>query len=150
MTKSRRKPIGSVAADKSPLPAPGQRGRKTELTVKKKKPFIEPLMVPGKVVNKGGRPAGYAEMMAYCREFGIEAVDVLVGILRDKNEAPQIRATVACALIDRGYGKPTQAHMVQIEEDPDPSSTKRNAVASVLEKIYADMRTIEGVVDESD
>lgn len=88
-------------------------------------------MVPGRPFAKGqsgnitGRPAGYAEVRAAAREKTQEALDVLVSALQATkpygkegihSEDWQARITAATAILDRGWGKPTQAVKVTQED----------------------------------
>lgn len=64
--------------------------------------------------NPTGRPAGHASMMAYARQFTYEAMDVIVGLLRDTNEESRVRLVAAQTLLERGWGKVPQAQ----QDDP--------------------------------
>jgi hypothetical protein len=62
--------------------------------------------VKGQSGNPGGRPKEDGEVKRLAREFGAEAVQRLADIMRGDN--PKVAVTAAVALLDRGYGKPTQ------------------------------------------
>jgi HEAT repeat protein len=68
---------------------------------------------PGQSGNPSGRPKENAELKAAARAHTEAALAVLVAALED--EDAKTRITAANALLDRGYGKPTQA----IGGDPD-------------------------------
>lgn len=58
-----------------------------------------------------GRPAGVVNkatesIKALAREYTAEALEALVGVLRD-SESDTARVSAANAILDRGYGKPS-------------------------------------------
>lgn len=62
----------------------------------------------GQSGNPGGKPKVAAEVKALAREYGAEAIDKLVALMRGaEDEKTQLNA--AESLLDRGYGRPTQA-----------------------------------------
>jgi hypothetical protein len=60
----------------------------------------------GKSGNPGGRPKGYADLTEAARRHSKDALRTLVNALNDEKLCVQ----AAVALLDRGYGKPAQAH----------------------------------------
>jgi hypothetical protein len=56
--------------------------------------------------NPAGRPPAAVDIAALAREHGPQCIDVLVELLNDPDK--KLRAVVACALLDRGYGRPRQ------------------------------------------
>jgi hypothetical protein len=74
----------------------------------------------GKSGNPGGRPKVLGEVQALAREYTAEAVETLRDIMRDKEAAPAARSYAANAILDRGYGKPSQTvNMTGIDKPPD-------------------------------
>ena len=69
---------------------------------------------PGQSGNPSGRPKENAAIKALAREHTEAAIAVLVGALSDENGRTRIAA--AEALLDRGYGKPSQAVAVTGED----------------------------------
>lgn len=63
---------------------------------------------PGQSGNPGGRPKIIAEVKELAREYTDAAVKALADIVQNKKAAPAARVAAAQALLDRGYGKPTQ------------------------------------------
>lgn len=66
----------------------------------------------GKSGNPGGRsprlgPNGES-LTELCRAITVEAVDTLKLLMLDKAGDPKDRITAAIALLDRGWGKPTE------------------------------------------
>jgi hypothetical protein len=66
--------------------------------------------VKGQSGNPGGRPKEDGEVKALARQFGPEAVLRLAELMRGDN--PKVAVSAANALLDRGYGKPTQTNEV--------------------------------------
>ena len=57
--------------------------------------------------NPGGRPKVLGEVQELARQKSPEAVNTLSNIMHDEKAPPAARVTVANALLDRGYGKPS-------------------------------------------
>ena len=51
-----------------------------------------------------------AEIRSLARAHTEKAINVLVGVMRQKKAPPAARVSAVNALLDRGWGKPTQAH----------------------------------------
>lgn len=62
----------------------------------------------GQSGNPGGRPKEAAEVKALAREHGAEAVAKLLQLMRSA-EREETQRAAAIDLLDRGYGRPTQA-----------------------------------------
>lgn len=62
----------------------------------------------GNTGNPKGRPKEIKELKALAREHTKLALDVLVEIAGDTTAQHGARVTAASAILDRGYGKPTQ------------------------------------------
>ncbi|MGE4658245.1 MAG: DUF5681 domain-containing protein, partial [Gammaproteobacteria bacterium] len=70
---------------------------------------------PGVSGNPGGRPKVLSEVRDLAREHTVTAIDTLVSIMCNE-KAPAAASTAAAqAILDRGYGKPSQA--MKIEEE---------------------------------
>ena len=61
---------------------------------------------PGQSGNPSGRPKVNAEIKELARSFGKEALEKMAALLESDDE--KVRLAAAQALLDRGYGKPTQ------------------------------------------
>jgi hypothetical protein len=72
----------------------------------KGKPRGRPF-APGQSGNPSGRPKDVLGIQRYAREFGPEAIDRLVELMR-KAQSESARGTASIAILDRGCGKPTQ------------------------------------------
>jgi len=59
---------------------------------------------PGRSGNPGGRPKAALDIQALARQHTPEAIQALVDALAN----PRERVSAAVALLDRGWGKPTQ------------------------------------------
>lgn len=62
----------------------------------------------GQSGNPGGRPKEMPEVRMKAREMTVEALGTLATIMRDDTAPPPARVTAAVAILDRGWGKPTQ------------------------------------------
>lgn len=63
---------------------------------------------PGKSGNPGGRPREVAEIRELARKHGPEAIKKLVALMYEA-DSDAVRVRAAEALLNRGYGMPTQA-----------------------------------------
>lgn len=63
---------------------------------------------PGQSGNPGGRPKAAHRVRDLARERTEDAIDVLVSIMRDEGAPAPARVSAASAILDRGYGKPSQ------------------------------------------
>jgi hypothetical protein len=62
----------------------------------------------GQSGNPGGRPRLRLDLRELARAKTHEAVETLVGVMRDPRAPPAARVSAAVALLDRGYGRPAQ------------------------------------------
>jgi hypothetical protein len=60
--------------------------------------------------NPGGRPRAALDVQALARAHTKAALQTLVDCLRD----PKHKLAAACALLDRGWGRPAQAILAQV------------------------------------
>ena len=72
---------------------------------------------PGQSGNPGGRPAGLSEIRALARNHTTEAIECLLKEMR-KGDTSHARIAAANALLDRGWGRPTQPLAGDAEEPP--------------------------------
>jgi hypothetical protein len=63
---------------------------------------------PGQSGNPGGRPKVIAELRDLARLHTLEAIETLVRVMRDRRASAAARVAAACAILDRGYGRPSQ------------------------------------------
>jgi uncharacterized protein DUF5681 len=66
--------------------------------------------------NPGGRPKTLAEVQELARQYGARAIEVLVDIAENENAPPSARIAACNAILDRGWGKPTQMLRAEIKE----------------------------------
>jgi|SRR6516164_4279037 len=62
----------------------------------------------GQSGNPKGRPAQLAEVRDAARAHTSEMIDILVSVARSKDAPDAARVAAASAVLDRGWGKPTQ------------------------------------------
>jgi hypothetical protein len=66
------------------------------------------LFQPGVSGNPSGRPKSDVTIKELARAHTEEAIKTLVDVLHDKRAPVSAKVHAACALLDRGWGKPTQ------------------------------------------
>ena len=64
--------------------------------------------LPGRSANPGGRPAGRGHVQALAAGHTEEAIAMLARLMR-AGASDDVRLRAAVALLDRAWGKPTQA-----------------------------------------
>jgi hypothetical protein len=65
----------------------------------------------GQSGNTNGRPKGAKnkltlELADIAQEYTLEALNVLVEVMRNKKTTPKVRIVAAAHILDRGWGKP--------------------------------------------
>ena len=81
--------------------------------------------------NPGGRPRVLADVQELARERSPEAINILAHVMRDEKAPPAARVAAANALLDRGYGKPTQP-ISQTLAKIDPSTMSDEELAAIV------------------
>ena len=64
---------------------------------------------PGESGNPGGRPKEVAEVKALAREHTVAAINKMVEIMNAPKSSGNTVLAAACAILDRGYGRPAQS-----------------------------------------
>ena len=64
---------------------------------------------PGQSGNPNGRPKVLTDVQNAARDYSTAAIETLARIMRNPKVPAVARISAACALLDRGYGKPSQA-----------------------------------------
>jgi hypothetical protein len=80
-----------------------------------RRPRGNPAWRKGVSGNPGGRPKGSAEVRELARSHTAAAIEALVSIVGNDDSPPAARVSAAQALLDRGWGKPTQ--MIASDEE---------------------------------
>src|SRR6187401_1428768 len=80
--------------------------------------------------NPGGRPKVLGDVQELARQKSPEAITTLANIMHDDKAPPAARVAAANALLDRGYGKPTQP-ISQTLAKVDPSSISDEELAAI-------------------
>ena len=81
--------------------------------------------------NPGGRPRVLADVQELARKRSPEAISTLVAIMNDEKALPAARVAAANAVLDRGYGKPTQP-ISQTLTKIDPSTMSDEELAAIV------------------
>jgi len=84
---------------------------------------------------------------ALSRQFTEEAVEEQVAIMRDKDVSAATRLACTIAILDRGWGRPTQAVSVHHEDDQDAGDTDEQEFIPVLAGIFEEIQLIEAAED---
>lgn len=80
----------------------------------------------------GPRPTGDMKRVRdHARQFTIEALDFLVGLMRDEGAAKVARIKAADSILDRGVGKPT-VRVGDDDENPIGSGAARAALRALI------------------
>lgn len=66
------------------------------------------MFKPGVSGNPAGRPRSDLTIKELARAHTEEAIQALVNVIRDRRAPASAKVNAACALLDRGYGKPAQ------------------------------------------
>ena len=72
----------------------------------------------GESGNPGGRPKEIGDLRQLARERTQTALSTLENVMTDPMAPAAARVSAACALLDRGYGRPAQTLAVDREETP--------------------------------
>ena len=80
--------------------------------------------------NPGGRPKVLGDVQQLARQKSPEAINTLSNIMHDEKAPPAARVAAANALLDRGYGKPTQP-ISQTVAKVDPSTITDEELAAI-------------------
>src|SRR5215475_12262961 len=80
--------------------------------------------------NPGGRPKVLGDVQELARQKSPEAINTLSNIMHDEKAPPAARVAAANALLDRGYGKPTQP-ISQTVAKADPSTISDEELAAI-------------------
>ncbi len=86
---------------------------------------------PGQSGNPGGRKKS-DEVRALAREFTAESIQTLADICRNPKATAPARVAAATALLDRGWGKPTQAVTVHKSPLEDLSADELQQIVAAL------------------
>ena len=81
--------------------------------------------------NPGGRPKVLGDVQELARERSPEAIKILANVMRDEKAPPAARVAAANALLDRGYGKPTQP-ISQTLTKIDPCTMSDEELAAIV------------------
>jgi HEAT repeat protein len=84
----------------------------------------------GQSGNPGGRPRVLADVQDLARQRSAEAIDTLTEIMHNEKAPPAARVAAAGALLDRGYGKPTQT-ISQTLAKVDPATMSDEELAAI-------------------
>ena len=85
----------------------------------------------GQSGNPGGRPKDKYGVKELAMQHGPDAIKTLNAIMNDGQAPPNARVSAACAILDRGYGKPDQHSTVDVNKHDATDWTRAELVAFV-------------------
>ena len=80
--------------------------------------------------NPGGRPKVLGDVQELARQKSPEGINTLSNVMNDEKAPPAARVAAANALLDRGYGKPTQP-ISQTLAKVDPSTISDEELVAI-------------------
>jgi len=89
----------------------------------------------------GSVPKGVARVRKLARSWTEEAIQTLADIMLDKKGSSKVRVDAACALLDRGYGKPRQP-LTGAEEGSPVSIQADGAIYDWLKRLEEHARSV--------
>ena len=85
---------------------------------------------PGQSGNPTGRPKAVYSVVALARQYTKPAFEILKKIASDETAPPSSRVAAAIAILDRGWGKPSQAISLRQEEGRQITDAELTAIAA--------------------
>lgn len=107
---------------------------------------IKPRWKPGQSGNPSGRPKVPVEVRDLARAHTTEAIAALARTLKDKRAPHAAKVAAANAILDRGYGKPTQPIEGSLTLFDKMTDAEQRAIAIALATLGGDAGGIEGLV----
>jgi hypothetical protein len=95
------------------LTAGNQQEKKKPIKRNEKGQFVK-----GQSGNPAGRAALPREIMELARASAADAIELAVSYIKDPEMSPRVRMAAANLLLDRAYGKPTQAVDMDVHNGP--------------------------------
>ncbi len=95
---------------------------------------------PGQSGNPGGRPKAIGHVRDLARELTDDAIQTLATVMHDPKAPPGARVAAAVAILDRGWGKPTQGVTLerdtsQVQNNADMRAAWNDAMAHAIESV---------------
>lgn len=87
----------------------------------------------GQSGNPNGRPKDKYGLKEQAMQLGPEAIATLNAIMNDGQAPPNARVSAACAILDRGYGKPDQHSTVDVNKHDATDWSSAELVAFIAE-----------------
>jgi Family of unknown function (DUF5681) len=100
----------------------------------------------GQSGNPGGRPKALTEVKQAAREHTETALETLLSVLNNEEAPAAARISAACAILDRGWGKPGQYVETSVRNKPPEEMTDEE----LMEAIAAARDARDAARDDSD
>ena len=91
------------------LPIAASTDDRTEALRAKRLANLRPPWRPGISGNPSGRSKHNVDLQQLARDRTVDAIGTLINVMRNANAASAARVSAAIALLDRGWGRPTEA-----------------------------------------
>ena len=85
----------------------------------------------GKSGNPGGRPKVVGEVQTLARQYTKEAIETIRQIMCDRKTHSSARVTAAIAILDRGYGRPSQTISQSVADKPLDQMSDEELIARI-------------------
>jgi hypothetical protein len=96
--------------------------------------------------NPGGRPRDLFGVQELARSYAVEAIETLVAVMRADNAGPRARIAAAIAILDRGFGRPTQT----VYSSPGHIDPDKLSDAELVAMIMADRGDDDSATEDND
>ena len=104
---------------------------------------------PGQSGNPSGRPKVNEVIVTLAQACTEDAIDMLAAIMRDESKPTAARVTAAIALLDRGYGKPSQSVTVENPHGTTPLADQIIlAMLGMTAPIFEQQKVVDVVPEE--
>jgi hypothetical protein len=101
----------------------------------------------GQSGNPSGRPKVVQSLVELASTHTTAAVETLIAIMENGDTPPSARVSAACAILDRGYGKPAQTVNQNIDEKRCATDWSRDELVAFLNDATGRTTEIRGSGD---
>ena len=88
------------------------------------------------------KPRAIVDIKSLCRTHTRKCIDVLAGLMQETTVPPAVRVAAAQALLDRGWGKPSQV------VTGDDSGLPITVIHRVIVALPPDLEVVEEIIEK--